>query len=61
MKAMRTEDRYYYANDYLAITDVSADGDNVLMDGDTLYFINPIIKMKKPAPEVLDYYYKQLN
>ena len=57
---MKIEDRYFYANDYLAITDVSADGDNVLMDGDTLYFIDPIIKMKKPAPEVLDYYYKQL-
>ena len=58
---MKIEDRYYYANDYLAITDVSADGDNVLMDGDTLYFIDPIIKTKRPAPIVLDYYYKQLH
>lgn len=34
---LELENRYYYANDYIAITDVSAEGDNVLFDGDTLY------------------------
>lgn len=58
---LRAEDRYYYGNDYVAITDVSADSDNVLTDGDNLYFIDPIIKMKLPAVEVLDYYYSLLR
>ena len=55
------EDRYYYGNDYVAVTDVSAEGDNVLTDGENLYFIDPIIKLKRPAIEVLDYYYGQLK
>lgn len=58
---LHIENRYYYANDYIAITDVSADGDNVLSDGARLYFIDPIIKFKQPAPIVLDYYYKFLK
>lgn len=55
------ENRYYYGNDYLAVTDVSAEGDNVLTDGEDLYFIDPIIMMKKPAITVLDYYYGKLK
>lgn len=55
------ESRYFYGNDLIAITDVFADGDNVLDDGESLYFIDPIIKFKKPAPEVLDHYYKLLK
>lgn len=55
------ESRYFYGNEWIAITDVFADGDNVLADGESLYFIDPIIKFKKPAPEVLDYYYKKLK
>ncbi len=58
---LQIERRYYYANDYIAITDVSAESDNVLSDGSTLYFIDPIIKFKKPAIEVLDYYYSLLK
>lgn len=55
------ESRYFYGNDLIAITDVFADGDNVLDDGESLYFIDPIIKFKKPAPEVLEHYYKLLK
>ena len=55
------EDRYFYGNTYLAVTDVSAESDNVLADGEKLFFIDPIIKLKKPAVEVLEYYYKQLK
>ena len=55
------ESRYFYGNDLIAITDVFADGDNVLADGENLYFIDPIIRFKKPAPEVLEHYYKLLK
>ncbi len=58
---LHIENRYYYANDYIAITDVSADGDNVLFDGEKLYFIDPIIKFKQPAQKVLEYYHKMLR
>lgn len=55
------ESRYFYGNDYVAVTDVDAYSDNVLTDGEKLYFIDPIIRFKKPALEVLNYYYKMLN
>ena len=55
------EDRFYYGNDYVSVTDVFADGDNVLVDGGKLYFIDPIIKFKRPAAEVLEHYYELLN
>jgi hypothetical protein len=55
------EDRYFYGNEFIAITDVSADGDNVLTDGNRLYFIDPIIKFKRPAVEVLAHYYELLK
>ena len=55
------ENNYFYGNDQIAVTDVFADGDNVLADGENLYFIDPIIKFKKPAPEVLEHYYKTLK
>ncbi len=58
---LKIENRYYYANSYIAITDVSANSDNVLFDGRQLYFIDPIIKFKQPATIVLDYYYKLLK
>ena len=52
------EDAYFYGNDYYAITDVSAEGDNVLCDENgQLFFIDPIIKLKKSAIEVLNYLY----
>lgn len=47
---------YYYENDFIAITDVSAQSDNVLLDdSNNLIFIDPIIKLKKPANEVLEH------
>ena len=58
---LRLENKYFYANDYVAITDVSANGDNVLNDNGNLYFIDPIIKFKKPAVETLNYYYDKIN
>lgn len=50
------EERYYYGNEYLAITDVDAKGDNVLIDScGNLLFIDPIIKFKKPVNEIISY------
>lgn len=47
---LQPEDHYYFGNEYLSITDVSADSDNVLKDErGELFFIDPIIKLKKPA------------
>ena len=49
------EDRYWHGNDLLAVTDVSPQSDNVLKGDDgKLYFIDPLIRLKKPALEVID-------
>ena len=58
---LNIEDRYFYANEYIAITDVSADGDNVLSDNEHLLFIDPIIKFKQPAIVVLNHYYEEIQ
>ena len=53
------EDRYFYGNEYLTITDVSNVSDNVLCDEDgKLYFIDPIIRLKKSGREVWEYLYR---
>lgn len=50
------EERYYYGNEYLSVTDINATSDNVLLDENGhLLFIDPIIKMKRPALEVIAY------
>ena len=59
--SLHREDRYFYGNEYIALTDVSAESDNVLTNGTNLYFIDPIIKMKRPAVEVLEYYYELIS
>lgn len=58
---LKVENRYFYANKYIAITDVSADGDNVLSDNEHLFFIDPIIKFKQPATKVLSHYYELIK
>ena len=56
---LSTEDRYFYGNEYFAITDVSSTSDNVLCDEDgRLYFIDPIIRLKKSGKEVWEYLYR---
>lgn len=53
------EERYFYGNDYFAITDVSYISDNVLCDeSGRLFFIDPTIKLKKSGKEVWEYLYK---
>ena len=58
---LKKENRYYYGNEWLAVTDVSNEGDNVLADDACLYFIDPIIMLKHPAKEVLNHYYGLLS
>ena len=59
MLGLSKEDRYFYGNEYFAITDVSNQSDNVLCDdGGRLYFIDPIIRLKRPALEVWEYLYQ---
>lgn len=57
---LKKEGRYFYGNNYVAITDVSENGDNVLYSDGEFYFIDPIIRFKRPAKEILDYYYSIL-
>lgn len=53
---LKKNGKYWYENDYIAITDVDAASDNVLADDNgNLYFIDPIIKFKKPALEIIDH------
>jgi len=48
------ESRCSFGNDVLAVTDVGARGDNVLLGDDgRLYFIDPIIRLKRPALKVI--------
>ena len=48
------EDRYFFGNEVLAVTDVGERGDNVLMaDDGTIFFIDPLIRLKQPAKEVI--------
>ena len=58
---LKKENKYFYSNDYLAITDVLSSGDNVISDGVSLFFIDPIIKMKRPATEILEHYHGLLR
>ncbi len=47
---------YFYGNEYVSVTDIGTASDNVLKgDNGELYFIDPIIKLKKPAREVIDF------
>lgn len=55
------EDKYFYGNEYYAITDVSYMSDNVLCGEDgTLYFIDPIIRLKHPGLEVWEHLYNTI-
>ena len=50
------EDRYFYGDEVVSVTDVGAHGDNVLLGDDgKVYFIDPLIRLKRPANEVIEY------
>ncbi len=51
---LHSEGRYEFGNDFLFVTDVGQDGDNVLLDDDNkLRFIDPIIGFKPPLLQKL--------
>ena len=52
-KGLLPENAYSFGNDLISVTDV--EGDNVLLGEDgTVYFIDPIIRFKKPVQEVIE-------
>lgn len=56
---LKKEGMYWYGNEYFAITDVDPASDNVLCDDNgNLFFIDPIIKFKKTANEIIGRYLK---
>lgn len=60
--ALKPQNRYFYGNQWISITDVSENSDNVLENEyGELFFIDPIIKFNKPAVEVLEYYYNLIS
>ena len=53
-KGLMPEDRFFFGNEVLAVTDVGVRGDNVLVnDNGEVCFIDPLIRLKKPAKEVI--------
>ena len=51
-RGLYPDGKYSYGNDLVSVTDV--EGDNVILGEDgTVYFIDPIIKFKKPATEII--------
>ncbi len=53
-RGLRPEGRYAFASDFVFVTDVGQDGDNVLLDDDDrLRFIDPIIGFKPPLQDLL--------
>lgn len=51
---LRPEGRYAFTNDYVLVTDVGQDGDNVLLDDNgQLRFIDPILGFKQPLLQKL--------
>lgn len=54
-RGLHPEGRYAFGNDFVFVTDVGQDGDNVLLDDeDRLRFIDPIIGFKRPLLDVLN-------
>ena len=59
---LKPEDRYFFGNDLLAVTDVSSTSDNLLFDDNgNLRFIDPLIRLKKPALKAIKYLVGELN
>ena len=50
------EDRFFYGDGIVSVTDVGEHGDNVLLGDDgQVYFIDPLIRLHKPAEDVIDF------
>ena len=49
------EPYYYFGNDFVSVTDVNARSDNVMFSGDTILFIDPVIKIKQDPEDVIEH------
>ena len=50
------EDRYFFGDGIVSVTDVGAHGDNVLLGDDgKVYFIDPLIRLDRSAEEVIEW------
>lgn len=57
-RGLQRETKYSFGNEYVSVTDV--EGDNALLGEDgKVYFIDPIIRFKKPLREILSEYNNQ--
>ena len=55
-KGLVKEDRFFYGDGVVSVTDVGEHGDNVLLGDDgQVYFIDPLIRLHKPAEEVIEF------
>lgn len=55
-KGLMKEDRYFFGDGVVSVTDVGEHGDNVLLGDDgKVYFIDPLIRLHRPAEEVIEH------
>ena len=53
-KGLVKEDRFFYGDGIVSVTDVGEHGDNVLLGDDgQVYFIDPLIRLHQPAEDVI--------
>ena len=55
-RGLRREDRYFFGDSVVSVTDVGEHGDNVLLgDNGVVYFVDPLIRLHRPAPDVIEF------
>ena len=55
-RGLNAEKYYYYGNEYVAVTDVNATADNVMLSGNKkLLFIDPVIYIRQDCEQVIKY------
>lgn len=55
-RGLTAEKYYYYGNEYVAVTDVNATADNVMLSGNKkLLFIDPVIYIRQDFEQVIKY------
>ena len=55
-KGLVKQDRYFYGDGVVSVTDVGEHGDNVLLGDDgRVYFIDPLIRLSRSAEETIEW------
>lgn len=55
-KGFKAQDRYFYGDGVVSITDVGEHGDNVLLGDDgEVYFIDPLIRLGRSAEKTIEW------